>query len=96
MLATSFVLLTPARSGAARHPAFHMPDLVGRSRLAVYRTMRHDGLYFVTTGPGSANDHWKMRSRQSPEARRHGGLAQSGDAECSPGAVAHAARVVPR
>lgn len=43
-----------------------MPDLVGRSRLAVYRTMRHDGLYFVTRGPGSENDHWAVVAAQSP------------------------------
>jgi len=43
-----------------------MPDLVGHSRLQVYRIMRHDGLYFQTRGPGSANDHWAAVVAQSP------------------------------
>jgi hypothetical protein len=43
-----------------------MPDLVGRSRVQVYRVMRADGLYFVTHGPGSATDHWAAVAAQSP------------------------------
>lgn len=73
-----------------------MPDLVGRSRLAVYRTMRHDGLYFVTTGPGSQNDHWNDVVSQSP---RPGVLiAWHSEARLMvrPTATSHAARAVPR
>ena len=43
-----------------------MPDLVGRTRVQTYRIMRADGLYFVTHGPGSANDHWAAVAAQSP------------------------------
>jgi len=44
----------------------HMPNLIGRSRVQVYRIMRHDGLYFQTRGPGSANDRWAAVTSQSP------------------------------
>jgi hypothetical protein len=44
----------------------HMPDLIGHSRVQVYRIMRRDGLYFQTRGPGSANDHWAAVTAQSP------------------------------
>jgi hypothetical protein len=44
----------------------HMPNLIGRSRVQVYRIMRHDGLYFQTRGPGSANDRWAAVTAQSP------------------------------
>jgi len=43
-----------------------MPDLIGHSRLQVYRIMRRDGLYFETRGPGSANDHWAAVTAQLP------------------------------
>ena len=43
-----------------------MPDLIGRTRVQVYRVMRADGLYFVTHGPGSSNDHWAAVAAQSP------------------------------
>ena len=53
-----------------------MPDLIGRTRVQVYRVMRADGLYFVTHGPGSANDHWAAVAAQSPrpgtEIKWHG------------------------
>lgn len=72
-----------------------MPDLVGRSRLAVYRTMRHDGLYFVTRGPGSANDHWAAVAAQSP--RPGASIAWHGEAVLTVSTVApHADRAVPR
>jgi hypothetical protein len=72
-----------------------MPNLVGRSRLAVYRTMRRDGLYFSTRGPGSANDHWAVVAAQSP---RPGTIvAWHGEAVLTVSTVApHSARVVPR
>lgn len=67
VLATSVVLLTSGTSDAAtRHAALRMPDLIGRSRLEVYRIMRADQLYFVTNGPGSANDRWAAVTAQSP------------------------------
>lgn len=73
----------------------HMPDLVGRSRLAVYRTMRHDGLYFSTRGPGSANDHWAIVAAQSP--RPGTVIAWHSEAVLTVSATApHAARAVPR
>jgi hypothetical protein len=72
-----------------------MPNLVGRSRLAVYRTMRHDGLYFATKGPGSANDHWAVVAAQSP--RPGTVIAWHGQAELTVSTVApHTTRVVPR
>jgi beta-lactam-binding protein with PASTA domain len=72
-----------------------MPDLVGRSRLAVYRTMRHDGLYFMTRGPGSANDHWAVVADQSP--RPGASIAWHGEAVLTVSTVApHIARAVPR
>jgi hypothetical protein len=43
-----------------------MPDLIGHSRVQVYRIMRHDGLYFETRGPGSANDRWAAVAAQLP------------------------------
>ena len=73
-----------------------MPDLVGRSRLAVYRTMRHDGLYFVTTGPGSANDHWNDVVSQSPRPGVMVAWHSQATLSVRPAAVTHAARVVPR
>jgi beta-lactam-binding protein with PASTA domain len=53
-----------------------MPDLIGRSRVDVYRIMRNNGLYFVTEGPGSNIDRWFEVTAQSPrpgvEIRWHG------------------------
>jgi PASTA domain len=73
-----------------------MPDLVGRSRLAVYRTMRHDGLYFVTDGPGAKNAHWSAVTAQSPRP----GVVVAWHSEATltvrDGAAPHAARAVPR
>jgi hypothetical protein len=68
IVATSAVLLTPGfASGAAkRHAPVRMPDLIGRTRVQTYRIMRNDGLYFVTHGPGSSNDHWAAVAAQSP------------------------------
>jgi hypothetical protein len=67
VLATSVVLLTPLSAGAAgKHAPVRMPDLIGRTRVQTYRVMRADGLYFVTRGPGSANDHWAAVAAQSP------------------------------
>jgi len=66
-VATSLVLLTPLAAGAAgRHAPVRMPNLVGHTRLQTYRIMRAYGLYFVTHGPGSANDHWAAVAAQSP------------------------------
>jgi hypothetical protein len=66
-LATSLVLLTPlAAGGAGRHAPVRMPDLIGHTRVQTYRIMRAYGLYFVTHGPGSANDHWAAVAAQSP------------------------------
>jgi beta-lactam-binding protein with PASTA domain len=74
----------------------HMPDLVGRSRLAVYRTMRHDGLYFDTRGPGSSNDHWSVVTVQSPRP----GVVVAWHAEATltvrTGPGPHTTRAVPR
>ncbi len=93
--AASLVLLIPAASGAAGHAPLRMPDLVGRSRLAVYRTMRHDGLYFVTHGPGSANDHWAVVTAQAPSPGAM--IDWHGEASLAVTNVApHAARAVPR
>ncbi|HEV3187125.1 MAG TPA: PASTA domain-containing protein [Acidimicrobiales bacterium] len=66
-MATSLVLLTSGSVGAAtKHAPMHMPNLIGRSRVQVYRIMRRDGLYFQTRGPGSANDRWAAVTTQSP------------------------------
>ncbi len=43
-----------------------MPDLIGRSRVDVYRIMRNDGLYFETIGPGSSVDRWFAVTAQVP------------------------------
>jgi beta-lactam-binding protein with PASTA domain len=43
-----------------------MPNLIGHSRVQVYRIMRADGLYFQTRGPGSVNDRWAAVTAQSP------------------------------
>jgi len=72
-----------------------MPDLIGRSRLAVYRTMRHDGLYFVTNGPGSANDHWNDVVRQSPRPGVMVTWHSQATLSVRAAAVVHATRVVP-
>ena len=77
MLATTLVLLTPSTVGAAgSHAPVRMPDLIGRSRVDVYRIMRNNGLYFVTEGPGSNIDRWFEVTAQSPrpgvEIRWHG------------------------
>jgi hypothetical protein len=96
IMAASFVLLTPLSAGASGHAAMHMPDLVGRSRLAVYRVMRHDGLYFRTDGPGSKNAHWSAVTAQSP--RPGAVVAWHSEATLSvrDGLAPHAARAVPR
>lgn len=90
------MLFTPLSAGASGHAALHMPDLVGRSRLAVYRTMRHDGLYFETRGPGSSNDHWSLVTAQSPRP----GVVVAWHAEATltvrTGLGPHATRAVPR
>ncbi|HUY17234.1 MAG TPA: PASTA domain-containing protein, partial [Acidimicrobiales bacterium] len=66
-LATSLVLLAPSTVGAAtKHAPVRMPNLIGHSRVQVYRIMRADGLYFLTRGPGSANDRWAAVTTQSP------------------------------
>ena len=67
MLATTLVLLTPSTVGATgSHAPVRMPDLIGRSRVDVYRIMRNYGLYFVTEGPGSNIDRWFEVTAQSP------------------------------
>jgi hypothetical protein len=94
-VAASLVLIAPVASGAAGHAPVRMPNLVGRSRLAVYRTMRHDGLYFSTRGPGSANDHWAVVASQSPSPGTI--IAWHGQAALTVSATApHAPRTVPR
>ena len=77
MLATTVVLLTPNTAGAGgRHAPVRMPDLIGRSRVDVYRIMRNNGLYFETEGPGSNVDRWFEVTAQSPrpgvEIKWHG------------------------
>ena len=57
--------------------------------------MRHDGLYFVTRGPGSANDHWAAVAAQSP--RPGTSIAWHGQAVLTVSTVApHVAQTVPR
>jgi hypothetical protein len=57
--------------------------------------MRHDGLYFVTRGPGSANDHWAAVAAQSP--RPGTSIAWHGQAVLTVSTVApHTAQTVPR
>jgi beta-lactam-binding protein with PASTA domain len=55
-------------SGAAvaAHAPVHMPNLIGRTRVQVYRIMRDDGLYFVTSGPGASSERWDNVVAQSP------------------------------
>jgi beta-lactam-binding protein with PASTA domain len=65
-LVASAVLVTSVTADAASHARRHMPDLIGRSRAQVYAVMRADALYFVTTGPGSANGTWREAVGQSP------------------------------
>jgi beta-lactam-binding protein with PASTA domain len=65
-LVASTVLTTSVNAGAATHARRHMPDLVGLTRAQVYAVMRHDALYFVTTGPGSSNGTWREAVGQSP------------------------------
>ncbi len=62
------MLLAPVNVGASTHHARRMPDLVGLTRIQVFRIMRHDGLYFVTRGPGSAHENWRGVVAQSPGA----------------------------
>jgi hypothetical protein len=74
-----------------------MPNLVGRSRLAVYRTMRHDGLYFMTRGPGSSNARWNDVVSQSPRAGSVVAWHSEASLTVRPGApTARASRLVPR
>jgi len=57
--------------------------------------MRHDGLYFMTRGPGSANDHWAVVAEQSP--RPGAAIAWHGEAVLTVSTVApRTARAVPR
>ncbi len=62
------VLLVPGVVGAVRHAPVRMPDLVGRSRVQVFRVMHDDGLYFETLGPGSNNGTWRRVAAQTPRA----------------------------
>ncbi|HQU26548.1 MAG TPA: RlpA-like double-psi beta-barrel domain-containing protein [Acidimicrobiales bacterium] len=56
-----------AGAGASTAPARErVPDLVGMSRLQVYRVMRADQLYFTTRGPGASNERWRSVEAQSP------------------------------
>lgn len=72
-----------------------MPDLIGRTRVQVYRVMRHDGLYFETKGPGSANDHWAAVAAQSPRPGVR--IAWHGEATLTVTTVSpRAPRAVPR
>ncbi len=65
-LVASAVLVAPVAADASTHARRHMPDLIGLSRARVFAVMRADALYFVTTGPGSANGTWKEAVGQSP------------------------------
>ena len=57
--------------------------------------MRHDGLYFVTRGPGSQDDHWAVVTAQSPSPGT--AIDWHGEASLTVTNVApHAARAVPR
>ncbi|MHB1970013.1 MAG: PASTA domain-containing protein [Acidimicrobiales bacterium] len=54
-------------AGASGAPSrVRVPDLVGLSRVQVYRVMRADRLYFVTRGPGAATSSWRSVESQSP------------------------------
>ena len=66
-LVASAVLVTSVTADAASHARRHMPDLIGRSRAQVYAVMHADALYFVTSGPGSANGTWREAVAQSPK-----------------------------
>ncbi|MGD0690825.1 MAG: PASTA domain-containing protein [Acidimicrobiales bacterium] len=66
-LVASAGIVAPATAQASTHARRHMPDLIGLSRARVYAVMRADALYFVTTGPGSANGTWKEAVGQSPK-----------------------------
>ena len=66
-LVASAVLVAPVAADASTHARRHMPDLIGLSRAQVFAVMRADALYFVTTGPGSANGTWKEAVGQSPK-----------------------------
>ena len=69
LVVATLVLMAPTTAGATSvHAPVHVPELVGRSRAAVYRTMRDDGLYFVTRGPGSVHADWGSVTAQSPRA----------------------------
>jgi beta-lactam-binding protein with PASTA domain len=65
-LVASAGIVAPATADASTHARRHMPDLIGLSRAQVYAVMRADALYFVTSGPGSANGTWKEAVGQSP------------------------------
>ncbi len=45
-----------------------VPRLAGMTRDQVYAAMRRAQLYFVTVGPGSSNDTWRLAVAQSPAA----------------------------
>ena len=66
-LVASAVLVAPAADASTTHARRHMPNLIGLSRAQVYAVMRHDALFFVTKGPGSANGTWKEAVGQSPK-----------------------------
>ncbi len=55
--------VTGAGASTAR---VRVPDLVGLSRVQVYRVMRTDHLYFTTRGPGASSDRWRSVEAQSP------------------------------
>ena len=65
-LVASAVIVTPVAANASTHARRHMPDLIGLSRAQVFAVMRHNALYFVTTGPGSSNGTWREAVGQSP------------------------------
>lgn len=66
-LVASALFVAPLDAGASTHARRHMPNLVGLTRAQVYDVMHRDALYFVTTGPGSANGTWKEAVGQSPK-----------------------------
>ncbi len=67
MAVTVLVACGVADAGASSAPArVRVPDLVGMSRVQVYRVMRADQLYFTTRGPGASTERWRSVEAQSP------------------------------
>jgi beta-lactam-binding protein with PASTA domain len=68
-LLAPLVLIPPSIAGAsASHAPVRTPNVVGLSRAATFSAMSRAGLYFATSGPGSATNAWTRVVSERPRA----------------------------